>query len=123
MKSKIFKHNRTFKIVRWIARVISSLAVAFFLFMCTGESMYDSEPATIEGIIVGGFAILLTVSVLISWWKERIGGIILTTLAIAFAIFIYITAGRYKVLASTTISSPFWISGVLFYISSKKNKH
>lgn len=120
MKNTISKHDRTLKIVRWIARVIGSLAIAFFLFMCIGELMFNSEPWTLEGGIVGGFAIVLMTGVLIAWWKEGIGGIILITGAIAFAIFIYFTAGRNKIWASVLISSPFLISGVLFFITRAK---
>ncbi|QSX05673.1 hypothetical protein JYG23_13555 [Sedimentibacter sp. zth1] len=120
MKNNISKYDRKLKIVRWIARVIGSLSTAFFLFMIIGDLMFISEPYTLEGVMVVGFAIVLTVGVLIAWWKEGIGGVILTISAIAFAMFIYFTAGRYKVLASVLISSPFLISGVLFLITRHK---
>lgn len=116
MKNNISKNYRTIKIIRWIARIMGTLAIAFFFFMCIGETINNFQPFTIEGAMVVFFAIILLVGVLISWFKEEIGGIILIILGIAFAIFIYITAGTNKILASILISLPFWLSGILFYI-------
>ncbi|GMQ62704.1 DUF7670 domain-containing protein [Vallitalea maricola] len=114
--SSISKHYRKLHIVRWIARVISSLSIAFFLFIFIGECISNFGPLTLEGVMIAGFAVVLMVGVLISWWKEGIGGIILIISGVIFAIFIYLTAGTNRILASTLISSPFWTSGVLFLI-------
>lgn len=122
MKSTISKHDRKLKILRWIGRVIGSLSIAFFLLVVIGEAIINSEPLTLEGGMIAGFAIVLLVGVLTAWWKEDIGGVILIIGAIAFAIFIYFTAGRNKILVSVLLSSPFLISGVLFQITRHKNK-
>lgn len=122
MKNTNSRYDRKHKIVCWIARFISTLAIAFFIFMCIGELMFNSEPWTLEGAIIGVFAIILMTGVLIAWWKEDIGGTILIVGAVAFAIFIYLTAGRNKILASVLISSPFFISGMLFLMTSIKSR-
>lgn len=116
MSSTNLKNDRTTKILRWIARIIGSISVAFFLLMGIGEAVCGSDPWTWESLMVVSFAIILTAGVLISWWKERIGGVILICAAVAFAVFIFFSAGRNKVLASTLISLPFLVSGVVFFI-------
>lgn len=121
MKGNITKHDRKLNFLRWIARIISSLAIAFFIFMIGGDISFNPESWTLVGGMVAGFAIVLMISVIIAWLNEGIGGAILLFCAIAFAIFIYITAGRNKIKASVLISSPFWISGVLFLITRHKN--
>ncbi len=114
------KLDRTKKVLRRLARGISSLAIAFFLLMIIGEVYFNSEPLTLEGGMIGAFAIFFTIGIVIAWIKERIGGIILIIGAIAFAIFILFSTGNNRVLASVLISSPFLISGILFYISGLK---
>lgn len=106
-------------IARWIARVIASISIAFFLFMVIGGIIYDLGPITLLGVLVVCFAVLLLLSILFAWWKEGIGGLILTICSVAFAIFIFITAGSNRLLASVLISSPFLLSGLLFLIASR----
>jgi hypothetical protein len=115
--------NNNLKItLRWIARVLSSLSIAFFLFMVIGETLSGEEPLILEGVFVGVFALILAIAVLIAWFKEKTGGVILVIAGVLFAIFIYITAGTNKLPAAVLISAPFWISGVLFWAGSYCSK-
>lgn len=115
------------KVVRWIARIISSLSIAYFLFMLIGELIIDFGPISLEGVMIVGFCFSLLLNIIYAWLKEGIGGIILIFISVLFAIFIYITAGSHRILAATLISSPFLLSGILFMVAStiakaKKNK-
>ena len=116
MNSAISKQDVLFKIVRWVARIIGTFAATLLLIIGIGEMIGDIGPVTWEGIMVVGFIVLLTISVIIAWLKEGIGGIILIVVAVAYAIFIYFSAGRNKILASLSISAPFLISGILFCV-------
>lgn len=118
MNRIILKHKKQI-IARWIARVIAAISTAFFLFMIIGDLIFISEPFTFEGVMVGGFAFVFLLCILFALWNEGIGGLILIISSIAFAVFIFITAGNYKFLASVLISSPFLLSGVLFRIVGK----
>lgn len=92
--------------------------------MVIGGLISDFEPETItfEGVLVVGFSVVLLLSILFAWWKERIGGLILIISSVAFAVFIYISAGNYKLLASVFISLPFLLSGILFHIAGRVEK-
>ena len=109
------------KIIRWIARIASSLLAVFFLLSSIGGFISEPEPLTLEGGMIAGFAIILTVAVIIAWFREGVGGVTLVIISLVFAVFVYITAGTNKVMASMTISSPFLISGVLFLIYRYKS--
>ena len=54
--------------------------------------------------------------ILIAWWNEKTGGIIITIAAAALCIFAYIDAGHHKIFAMLTSGFPFLISGILFLI-------
>jgi len=112
---------------KWIARIISTLSVAFFLMMIVGESSFNQGDIGIEGILVAICAVVLAISVLIAWIKPKIGGLILIICALLFMTFIYLTSGSNRIMASVLISSPFLLSGILFYIHGKfispKNKY
>jgi hypothetical protein len=105
--------------IKWIARGISTLTVLFFLMMIIGESDFDQGDVGIEGILVVASAVVLALSVIIAWIKPKLGGIILIVCALIFMIFIYITAGTNRILSSLLFSSPFLLSGILFYIHGK----
>jgi len=113
--------------VKWIARAISTLAVAFFLMMVIGEYSFNQGNIGIEGTLVAIGAGLLAISVLIAWIKPKIGGVILIICSLIFMAFIYLTSGSNRIMASVIISSPFLISGILFFIHGKfvyqKNKY
>lgn len=120
MKNNISKKDRSMRIIRLAARIIGTLAIMFFLAFVVGEIIFNTEPVTLEGIMVASFIVLLTMGVFIAWLKEGIGGIMLIITAVAYAIFIYFSAGRNKILAALLISSPFLISGILFCIYNNK---
>ncbi|QVK17626.1 hypothetical protein KHQ81_12335 [Mycoplasmatota bacterium] len=84
--------------------------------ICSIESIEPIEPV---GIIVCSFAVILLLSIICTWYKERIGGYILTICSVFYAVFIYITAGSNKILASVLISFPFLLSGILFILASR----
>lgn len=118
MSKDIGKKCTAKKVFRLIARIIPSIFIAFFLFMLTGESISESEPITWEGIGVVACALVLLAAVVFVWIKGKPGGIALIVCGLAFAVFIFITAGSNKIPASILISSPFWVSGVLLFFSS-----
>ncbi len=120
MKPTNPEYDKRSNIVHWVARIVGSLSAALFLFIGIVELISNTEPLTFEGRMIGAFGVIFMIGVLIAWWKEGIGGIVLITSAIAFGIFIYLTAGRNRLLASVLISSPFSISGVLFYLTRRK---
>jgi hypothetical protein len=103
---------------RWSARVLGLLVAIFLLVIGIGESF--SEPFTLTGVgvvILFGWA---SVSMLIAWRWERLGGLLGILAAIALSIFIAITAGRNKAAAALLIPLPFVVIAAVFLLVSRR---
>jgi hypothetical protein len=106
--------DRATKWMRWIARGIGSLVVAFWLFMGIAYDIVESRPWTLEDMIMAGLVTTSALGVLIAWWREGIGGIILVICAAAHSTFAYVVAGHNKALAMLISGGPFLLIGSLF---------
>ena len=101
---------------RWSARVLGLLLAIFLLVIGIGESF--SEPFTLTGVgvvILFGWA---SVSMLIAWRWERLGGLLGVLAVIALSIFIAITAGKNKAAAALLIPLPFLVIAAVFLLVS-----
>ncbi len=67
-----------------------------------------------EGPFIAVFTAVVLASALVAWCRERIRGIALMACAVTLAIFVYVTAGRDKLLVASILPSPFLVSGALF---------
>ncbi len=114
--------DRAAKWMRWIARGIGSLVVAFWLFMGIGYGIVESGPWTLEDTIMTGLVITSVLGVLIAWWREGIGGIILVVCAVAHSTFAYIVAGHNKGFAMLISGGPFLLIGILFLASGWRSR-
>jgi len=107
------KSLRTIKILRWIARILSVIIVAFFLFMFIGEtfgSVNSGNSKPISGFEIFQLTLmgLGLLSLFAAWIWELYGGIL------AFLAFVVII-----IIHPTTIASPLIIypaNAVLFMI-------
>ena len=55
MNSAISRQDRNLKIMRLIARIISTFAVAFILILVFGEIIFSTSPVNWEGMMMAGF--------------------------------------------------------------------
>ena len=74
----------------------------------------ESRPWTLEDMIMAGLVTTSALGVLMAWWREGIGGIILVICAAAHSTFAYIVAGHNKALAMLVSGGPFFLIGSLF---------
>lgn len=114
--------TKTGLVLAWLARIISTVAAFFFVTLVIGEGLNAAGPVSFEGVMVCVFAVILTVGVLYAWVKRYMGGVALTVLGVAFAVFIYFSSGTNRVTASIFISAPFWVSGILFLLTGKESR-
>jgi peptidoglycan/LPS O-acetylase OafA/YrhL len=106
--------DRTVKVLRWIARIITILVIVYSLTMLIGYSISDPHS---EGDEFPWFIFVLFptfIAMILSWRWEKIGGILVILGGICMAITVFITAGHNKFFAASFISSPFIYSGILF---------
>ncbi len=115
--------DRATKWMRWIARGVGSLAVAFWLFMGIAYDIVESRPWTLEDMIMAGLITTSALGVLIAWWREGIGGTILVICAAAHSTFAYIVAGHNKGLAMLISGGPFLLIGTLFLAVWWRSRH
>ncbi len=111
------------KWMRWIARGVGSSVVAFWLFMGIAYDIVESRPWTLEDMIMAGLITTSALGVLIAWWREGIGGIILVICAAAHSTFAYVVAGHNKALAMLISGGPFLLIGALFLAVWWRSRH
>ncbi len=72
---------------------------------------------TLEPMIMAGLIVFSVTGIIVAWWKERVGGVILLASAVAHSTFAYIVAGHNKEFAVMISGGPFLVVGVLVMIS------
>lgn len=122
-------------VVRWTARVIALLITPFFLFWYTlfgvGSIITDLHGAITANIILPiALGILVLAGCVLSWWWERLGGMLFILASVALAVGPLISGwSTLRILSITNILAdllrgwvifglPLLIAGILFLITS-----
>ena len=113
------KQQLLIKRLRLTARIIASLAAFFLILFLAGGAVEelvseDTEGLSIEGITLGIIALTAIAGCIISFKKERLGGIILLLAALSFGIHIALVAGRNHFLVWLMTGFPYLLAGALF---------
>ena len=107
------------KRMRWTGRVIGLFTAGFFLAFLIGEAisevLAEDWEATIgvEGILLGILVAIALAGCIISWWRQRLGGILLILASIGLGIHIGIIAQRNHFLVWLIMGFPYLIAGGL----------
>ena len=109
------------KRIRRIARVLGSLAAAYWLFMAIGYGITSPDPLTGEGAMMAALITTSVIGVIVAWWREGTGGTILVVDAIAYGIFAFFAAGRNKGFAVSITAGPWLLIGSLFIASWRRS--
>ncbi|MFH1446566.1 MAG: hypothetical protein ABIG43_04035 [Chloroflexota bacterium] len=113
------------KYYKWIARIIGSVFALFWLFIGVASGFDDPQPMNWESISMTLLIGAATISVIIAWFRERLGGALLIFVGAAYSVFALITSGEgisNKLIAVMSSGFPYIIIGVLFLLSSRKPK-
>ena len=116
------KQYRLAKRMRWAARVIGLVAAGFLLTMLIGSAIAEVlteglGPITIEGILLGVLGAMALAGCIVSWWRERLAGILPVLTAVGLGIHIGICAGRNHFLAWSMVGLPYLVAGGLLLTS------
>ena len=108
--------------MRWAARVIGLAAAGFFLTMLIGSAIAEVlteglEPITIEGVLLGILGVIALAGCIVSWWRERLAGILLALTALGLGIHIGVCAGRNHMLVWSIVGLPYLVAAVLLFNS------
>ena len=102
------------KVPRILGLIIAAFIAGMFLFIFFG-SLFDDEPVTynIESVGIVGLTILSTISVIVAWFKMKVGAWMVLVSGMLFAIFGLITAGQNRLMAVMAAGGPLLISSLL----------
>jgi len=114
--------HRLSKRMRWAGRLISSGAAAFLLVMLIGAGVSEFlagglEPITLEVSLLVLIGAIAVAGAIVSWWRERLAGILLVLTAIGFGIHIGFYAARNHVLVWLMLGLPYLVAGGLVLAS------
>jgi len=113
------KQYRLAKRMKLTGRVIGLLAAGFVLVFLIGGAIDEAlseEPEGIEmaGILLAALIVIALAGSILSWWRERLAGILLILASIGLGVHIGICAGRNHFLAWSMIGLPYLVAGVMF---------
>lgn len=116
------------KTIRWFARGISVLVVAFWLVMLLGHLFGEEEVGTVtrrEWMTLAVMVTLVTAAVvglILAWWQERVGGTVAVACAALLFVSLLLGVGRNELYVASVVSVPFLIPGILFLICSRASR-
>ena len=111
--------NRTVTIIRWIARILGVLFIAFFLLMFIGEelsSKQETSSIAVRELIGLVFDFVYFVGLILAWKWEGLGGLIAAIGLIAFAV----TIPDAAILAYTIMAVPVILFLICWLLSRSK---
>lgn len=98
--------------IRWIARVLGSLAAAFWTVYFVSFVVSTGLPDQRHVVILTLGAV---VGVITAWWREGVGGALLLFCALANGTIEYMAIGYRMPWLVFILSGPFLIAGLLFW--------
>ncbi len=109
------------------ARVIGLLVTGSWLIALIGLAIIDIQDRGWEAIeLVGTLLFVITAIALagciLSWWRERLAGILLILTAVGEGVHIGVYAGRNHFLVWLMVGFPYLVAGVLFLISRRLSR-
>ncbi|GAB4575809.1 MAG: hypothetical protein Kow0077_29140 [Anaerolineae bacterium] len=105
--------------LHWLARIYGSLLAGGWLLLGVLSLFEEPEPYSVEGTFVAIFMIAGAVFTAVAWRDPKLGGRLLTGMAVLFGLFALASAGRHQVFAMLVSGGPFLISGLLFLASAR----
>ena len=120
------KQYRLAKRMRWAARVIGLFAATVCLSIVVisaavdgptegGEAINQAE--LVQGIMIGVLGLVGLTGSIVSWWRERLAGVLLVLTAVGFGIHVGLCAGRNHFMAWLIIGFPYLVAAVLLFSS------
>jgi hypothetical protein len=116
------KQNLLARGMRRAGRIIGMVAAGFFLVILVGEAIGEAtgeggEIITDAGILLAALSAVALVGCILSFWRERLAGILLVLVSIGLGIHIGIYAGHNHFLAWSMVGLPYLVAGGLILYS------
>ena len=103
--------------MRNYARGISTFFISIWVLLAIGnalDTIYQAPSHTNKGMVIWAFLLATLVSVIMAWWREGIGGLMLTIIGLT-AIVVFMLTNKPKAYWITLVTgAPFLVSGILY---------
>ena len=104
--------------MRNYARGISTFFISFLVLLAISYAIdtisYQALTLTNERMVLWAFLLVTLVSVIIAWWREGIGGLMLTIVGLAAIVVIMVTNKPKAYWIMLVFGAPFLVSGILY---------
>jgi hypothetical protein len=102
------------RIPRVLGLIIASFVAAVYLFIIIA-GLFDPEPLSLsaEGIGIVVLTLLTAASVVVGWFRPKLGVWLILGVGVAFTIFGLVTAGQNKWMAVVAAGGPLILGGLL----------
>jgi hypothetical protein len=101
-------------IIRWTARILSVVSICVVLLFMVGEGFDYTRVKPNEWVLFVFFPFGISIGMLLSWWREGIGGMITVGSFLMFYVAHFVTAGMFPHGWAFLV---FTIPGFLFLLS------
>ena len=112
--------SKSARVVRWIARISGTFLAVYLVFTTVANLIMDFKSWDFIPYVYFVFFIIFAIGVIIAWFKEKIGGIILIAGAVAgsiFSIIVGLNNPDFDLLDFIILAAlPFIIIGILFLV-------
>lgn len=104
--------------IQCYARGISTFFISFWVLLVISYSTSATSQLvpshTHERMVLGAFLLVTLVSVIIAWWREGIGGLMLTIVGLAAIVVFMLTNKPGAYWLTLVTGAPFLVSGILY---------
>ena len=118
--------SKSARVVRWIARISGTFLAVYLVFTTVANLIMDFKSWDFIPYVYFVFFIIFAIGVIIAWFKEKIGGIILIAGAVAgsiFSIIVGLNNPDFDLLDFIILAAlPFIIIGILFLVYCRKSR-
>ena len=112
--------NKSSRVIRWVARILGTILAVYLVLTTIANLIMDFKAWDFIPYVYFAFFIVFAIGVIIAWFKEKIGGIILIAGVVAgsiFSIIVGLNNTDFDLLDFIILAGlPFLIVGILFLI-------
>lgn len=109
-------HFSLLEIMRWTARVLGFIPSFFFSLFLAGEGVPDLMKGKTDVIPIMLMVIFSVAGYIISWWKLRIGAVMMIFGGLVMGIYLLVLGGVGMGRIVASFSIPFIIPGCIFFL-------
>ena len=111
--------NKSSRVIRWVARILGTILAVYLVLTTIANLIMDFKAWDFIPYVYFAFFIVFAIGVIIAWFKEKIGGIILIAGAVAgsiFSIIVGLNPASEVLMLIGSVGLPFLIIGILFLV-------